>query len=295
MSWWNSGGTYFLSVYVALAVAALVVCLAARAVVWFWPGGDPGRRKPGAVDLAYLKGGFHLATLTCAVGLHRKGAVNLGPASVLDVTGPLPTGAPPLMAAIHNRLREPSSWPRALADRTVRAAAAALHEELVRRGLLSSPERRRWFQVTTAPLWSAAAFGVVRLLSLVGTNRAEAARGATAGVVVVTGACAVVGWLLLRAPWPTPAGRRALRTAARRVDANLDRSSARELMWAVAVRGSAELLTARARTRAADLRFAEAVGVWWVPADRARKLSWVYDDWTPWWELSDRAGAGVRR
>ncbi|WP_176985244.1 TIGR04222 domain-containing membrane protein [Asanoa ishikariensis] len=283
MSLWNSGGAYFLSLYVALAGAALVVALAARAVVWLWPGGDPGRRTPGAVDLAYLNGGFHLATLTCAVGLHRKGAINLGPASVLDVTGPLPTGAPPLMVAIHARLREPSSWPRALADRDVRAAAAALHLKLARRGLLSSPERRRWFQVTTVPLWLAAAFGVLRLLSLVG-NRAEAARGATAGILVVVGTCAVVGWLLLKAPWPTLAGRQALRAAAKRVD-DAERHggepNARELMWAVAVRGSGELLTARAQTRAADARFAEAVGVHWVPANRARKFSWEYDDWTP--------------
>ncbi|SNT55560.1 TIGR04222 domain-containing protein [Asanoa hainanensis] len=276
--------------YGALAAAALVVSLAARAVVWLWPGGDPGRRKLGAIHLAYLNGGFHLATLTCAVGLHRKGAINLGPGSVLDVTGPLPAGAPPLMAAIHRRLREPSSWPRALADRDVRAAAGALHDELVRRGLLSSPERRRWFQVTTTPLWLAAAFGVVRLLSLFG-NRAEAARPATAGLLVVTGACAVVGWLLLRAPWLTPAGRRALRSAAKGLDDA--RMNGRALMWAVAVRGSAELLASS--STGADSRFAEAVGVYWVPANRARKLSWVYDDWTPWWDVSDTAGAAIRR
>src|ERR1044072_2224784 len=101
VSWWNSGGTSFLSVYCALAGAALVVSLAARAGGWFWPAGDPGRRKPGAVHLAYLKRGFPLAPLACAVGLQRKGAISLGPASVLDVTGPLPTGAPQLMAAIH--------------------------------------------------------------------------------------------------------------------------------------------------------------------------------------------------
>ncbi len=119
--------------------------------------------------------------------------------------------------------------------------------------------------------------------------------------MVVVGASMVVGWLLSRGPWPTRAGRRALRAAAQDVrDAEARRlpgraPSARELMRAVAVRDPAELLAAHTHASLADLRFAQAVGVYPVPLQEAQRYSWEYGRWTPWWAISDRAGGAGRR
>ncbi|GIF55653.1 hypothetical protein Air01nite_17480 [Asanoa iriomotensis] len=276
VTWWNTGGLYFLSLLGGAAGAALVVTLVGRALIRM--SGPPlvGRR-PSTIDLAYLKGGPGLAALACAVGLQRTAAVNRGPMLTLDVTGPLPAGAPPLMAAIHARLREPCAWLQVLADPQVRAAAGRLHRKLVRRGLLASDARRRWARLTTVPLWAVTALGLVRLASLVG-NGAEAGRGATAGIVVVTCATALAGWLLLPAPWLTRGGRSTLRQAAadlRDVGARREggrEPSARELMRAVAVRGPDELV-------AVDPVFGDAVGAHRRPrpAPPVRIFSWEYN------------------
>ena len=276
-AWWNSGGVYFLSLLGGIAAVAFVASLVARPLARFQ------RRRavvpPTTVDLAYLAGGFDRAALACVVGLYRKGAVNRGPMLTLDVTGPLPAGAPAMMTAIHARLREPCGWLAVLADPHVRAAAAGMHSKLVRRGFLASDARRRWARLTTIPLWAVVGLGLVRLVWLV-SNRAEAANGPTAGVVVVTVAAAIAGWMLLPAPWITTAGREALRVAAadlreteRRREAGRG-PSARELMRAIAVRGPADLV-------AADPAFGDAVGAHRPlrPAPRQHIYSWEKGRW----------------
>ena len=226
-----------------------------------------------------MNGGLEQAALACVVGLYGKGAVNRGPILTLDVTGPLPNGAPALMTAIHMRLREPCGWLQASADPYVRDAAARMHRRLVRRGFLASDTGRRSARLTIIPLWAVVVLGLVRLASLA-NNGAEAGRGATAGIVVVTGAAALAGWMLLSAPWLTRAGRDALRLAAADLrDAERRRQpgrgpTARELMRAVAVRGPAELV-------AVDPAFGDAVGAHRPlrPAPRQHIFSWEKGRW----------------
>jgi len=275
VTWWNTGGVYFLSLFGGAAAVALVVSLIARAAVRFQPRPE-GVRPPTTVDLAYLRGGGEHAALACVVGLHRTGAVDRGPMMTLHATGPLPAGASALMAAVHARLGEPCGWFQVLADRQVRTAAARMHRKLVKRGLLVSDARRRYARLTTIPLWAVAVLGVVRLVSLVG-NGAEAGRGATAGIVMVTGAAVIAGLMLLPPPWLTRAGRDTLRQAvadlrdAQRARRPGREPSARDLMRAVAVDGPAELL-------AVDPAFGDAVGVHRAqrPAPRQHIFSWEY-------------------
>lgn len=87
VTWWNTGGVWFLALFGGAAGVAFVVSVAGRVLVGATPRSGGGR-PPSTIDLAYLEGGAAHAALACVVGLHRVGAVNRGPMLTLDVTGP---------------------------------------------------------------------------------------------------------------------------------------------------------------------------------------------------------------
>jgi uncharacterized protein (TIGR04222 family) len=200
---WGIPGPTFLLLYIALAAIGLAFGLVRRRQAVAGPR-EPSTGSLGPAHLAVLADGPQRAIHASLATLNRAGAIEVSETGRLHRIGGVPAGASELDSAV---LHAAGGQPRVselARDRTVAAALAQIQADLVRRGLLVSPQQRASALVGAKVMAAVFALGGLRLVFGV------EARKPVLFLALALGLVAVAVFALRRVPRVTRAGSRFL-------------------------------------------------------------------------------------
>jgi uncharacterized protein (TIGR04222 family) len=156
---WGITGPTFLVLFIG-ALAGVAVLSAIHRRILFAGRSDTYAARLTGQQAAYLSGREKLAVWSSIGALRAAGAIGGGPGRTLVQTGPLPAGATPLDAAVHNAAGRRVRARDLATDQWVVSALAQLREGLEQAGLAVTPAQRR-----TARMWALVA-GLVLVIGL---------------------------------------------------------------------------------------------------------------------------------
>lgn len=227
---WN--GPAFLSLYLTLLVAALILSLALPAQLR--PRGRPATGTVDAETLALLAGGPTRFAESVTARLLSRGALQLRSMGRFLVLAPETAAGTAAERAVL-RLPSPTSWKQLF--RVLHAEADGLQSRLQQAGLLAdAAERQRMRFWRAAPFLAVGGFGAVKLCIGIGRDRPV---GFLTALLVVTAVLALMRWF--GGDRRTAAGVDALREARKRHSRLARAPTADELGLGVALFGTVVL------------------------------------------------------
>src|SRR5258706_7875376 len=159
---WGISGPDFLRVYLGALAAFLIVAIAIRLSVTRASASGPSR-MPTASEVAVLVGGRTQAVYASVAALRAVGALGNGARGKLTATGPLPSGATPIDAAVHDAAGRGIKVTQLSTDLRVQAAFTELETRIAGTGWLLDPGARTRARLGGVLLLGLAGFGAVRI------------------------------------------------------------------------------------------------------------------------------------